>query len=218
MKSKSCSTCLVPQESHEITGQRRNCIRQHARQHRMPEQHSGVRAQDLGSTVARFQASLLPGSHAANPNPSPSQRAHVPALLIALRGGDGSSSPRAGVPEAPGAELPARGPSSPEPPARLRLGQGARPSGGARTASRLPWVLGAEPDPGSLDGGKGPAADPDAAPPSCGKALGTGECTRNAHVAAPACPAAACHLLTCSDDEDMEARQHARVASSAGLP
>ena len=177
----------------------------------MPEQCSGVRAQDLGSTVARFQAGLSPGSHAANPNPNPTPPARVPALLLALRGRDGPSSPRAGAWEPPRAEVPARGPSSPEPPARLRLGQGSRPSGSARTASRLPWVLGADPDPGSLDGGRSPAADPAAAPPRCDAALGAGEGMSHANAAAPVCLAAACHLRTCSDDEDIEARKPARL-------
>lgn len=176
----------------------------------MPERYFGTRAQDMGSTVARIQAGLSPGSEAANPDPNPTPPARVPALLLALRGVDEPSSPRA--------EVPARGPSSPEPPARLRLGQGARPSGGARTASRLPWVLGADPDPGSLGGGKGPAADSDAAPPSCANTLGAGECMSHADAAAPACLAAACNLRTCSDDEDMEARKPARVANCAGLP
>ena len=177
----------------------------------MPEQCSGVRAQDLGSTVARFQAGLSPGSHAASPDPNPTPPARVPALLLALRGKDGPSSPRAGASEPPRAEVPARGPSSPEPPARLRLGQGSRPSGGARTASRLPWVLGADPDPGPLNDGKGPAADPAAAPPSGDAAPGASESMSRASAAAPACLAAACHLRTCSDDEDMEARKPGRL-------
>ena len=166
-----------------------------------------MRAQDLGSTVARLQAGLTPGSHAANPDPNPTASAHVPVLLLALRGGGGPGSPAARASELPRADVPARGPPSPEAPARLRLGQGSRPSGGARTASRLPWMLGADRDPGFPSGGQSPAAGPEVdGLANNDRALGAGECTSDAGASAPACLAAACNLRTCSDDEDMEVR------------
>ena len=183
---------------------------------------SGVRAQDLGSTIARFQDALSPGPCAANPDPDLTPPAEVPALLLALRGGDGRSSPRARAPGAPQAEVPATGPASPEPPAR-RSGLGSRPAGGARMASRLPWVLGADPDPGSQGGGQDPAAVCDAGVPcSGGGAPGAGGCASAADPAAPACLAPACNLRTCSDDEDLEVRKGSRamwwlVTDSASL-
>jgi len=118
--------------------------------------------------------------HAAvSPGPAPAPGAPAPALLLALRPG----SPGAAAPGSDAARA------------------------GARTASRLPWVLGAD---AGLQGPREHRVDAASAAAGCAADAG-------AAVPAPVSPVGACRLRTCSDDEDLEVSR-ARETPRLGLP